>query len=155
MSTENPPDRWNIRSTLVAVADLGRSVAFYRELGPFEEIFREDAVAVLGETSPASIALILRETQGNHPTRPGQQWLGFRSIHFNVGSLGEMDRIESLLRSRELFTFRRQIVDGASELLAGRDPDNLPLVFVCYTKDKPLQSDYYRAVAEQAYSLDV
>ena len=37
----------------------------------------------------------------------------------------------------------------------GHDPDNLPLVFVCYTKDKPLQSDYYRAVAEQAYSLDV
>ena len=77
MSTENPPNRWNIRSTLVAVADLGRSVAFYRELGPFEEIFREDAVAVLGETSPASIALILRETQGNHPDPSGPTVAGF------------------------------------------------------------------------------
>ena len=155
MPTENVQERWIIRSTLVAVADLGRSVAFYRELGPFDEIFREDEVAVLGEKSPASIALILRETRGNRPTRPGQQSLGSRSIHFNVGSLGEMDRIESLLRGRELFTSRHQIADGASELLFGRDPDNLPLVFVCYAKNEPLQPDYYRAVAERAYSLDV
>ena len=140
---------------MVAVTDLDRSVAFYRELGPFDEIFREDAVAVLGGMSPASIALILRETRGIHHARQGQQSLGPRSIHFNVGSLDELDRIESVLRGRELSTSRRQIADGASELLFGRDPDNLPLVFICYAKNKPLQPDYYRAVAARAYSLDV
>ena len=110
-----PP--WAIRSTLIAVADLERSVAFYRELGPFDEIAREDAVAVLGDTSPASPILILRELGGMHHTRHGQQSLGLRSITFNVGSLGELDRIESFLRSRDLFASRRQVADGASELL--------------------------------------
>ncbi len=79
MTTENMPERWTIRSTLIAATDLGRSVAFYQELGPFDEIFREDAVAVLGGVSPASIALILREMRGIHQTRHGQQSLGLRS----------------------------------------------------------------------------
>src|ERR1700722_19461454 len=147
MHGESAIQPWTIRSTLVAVADLDRSVGFYREVGPFDEIFREDGVAVLGEMSPASIALILRETRGNNRTRPGQQSLGLRSIHFNVGSLGELDRLDSRLGGRELFTSRRQIADGASELLIGRDPDNLPLVFLCYPKNRPLKPDYYRDVA--------
>ena len=144
---------WAIRSTLVAVADLDRSVAFYGEIGPFEEIAREDAVAILGGVSPASIVLMLREMRSIHHTRHGQQSLGLRSITFHIGSLGELDRIESVLRERDLFTSRQQIA-GASELVRGRDPDNLPLVFVCYADDGPLGPDYYQALAGLVYSLD-
>ena len=148
-----PP--WVIRSTLLAVADLDRSVAFYRELGPFDEIAREDAVAVLGDVSPASILLILRDTRNTHNTRHGQQSLGLRAITFNVGSLGELDRIESVLRGYDRFTSRQQIAGGASELVRGRDPDNLPLVFVCYSRDEPLGQEYFRTIAHMVYSLDV
>jgi hypothetical protein len=145
---------WVIRSTLVVVADLDRSVAFYRELGPFEEIVREDAVAVLGDVSPASIVLMLREARSIQARR-GQQSLGLRSITFNIGSLSELDRIESVLRGHGLFTDRRSLTNGASELLRGRDPDNMPLVFVCYAEDEVLGPDYYRTVANLAHSLDV
>jgi catechol 2,3-dioxygenase-like lactoylglutathione lyase family enzyme len=155
MTNENVPERWTIRSTLVAVTDLDRSVDFYSEIGPFEEIFRESSVAVLGEISPSSITLILREMGGSHQSRHGQESLGLRSIHFNVGSLGELDRIESVLRGRELFTSRLQIADDVSELVFGRDPDNLPLLFVCFATNDPLEPDYYRAVVDRVYSLDV
>ena len=154
MPTDHVVPPWAIHSTLVAVADLDRSIAFYRELGPFDEIVREDAVAVLGDVSPASIALILRETRGIYHTRHGQQSLGLRSIAFNVGSLAELDRIESVLRGRDLFTSRRQMVDGASELVNGRDPDNSPLAFVCYADGVTLGPDYYRQVTSLMYSLD-
>jgi hypothetical protein len=146
---------WAIRSTLLAVGDLDRSIAFYRELGPFDELAREDAVAVLGHVSPASILLILRDTRSAHNTRHGQQSLGLRAITFNVGSLGELDRIESVLRGQDRFTSRQQIADGASELLRGRDPDNLPLVFVCFSPDEPFGPDYFRTIAHMVYSLDV
>ena len=155
MPAEDVPEPWTIRSTLIAVADLDRSVAFYREVGPFDEIVREDAVAVLGEMSPASVVLILREVRGTHQGRHGQQSLGLRSLHFKIESLGELNRIESVLRGRELFTSRRQTADGASEILLGRDPDNLPLAFVCYGEGKPLGPDYYRGIALLVYSLDV
>ncbi len=154
MPTDHVAQPWAIRSTLVAVADLDRSVDFYRELGPFDEIVREDAVAVLGDVSPASIILILRATRGIHQTRHGQQSLGLRSITFNVGSLGELDRIEAILRGYDLFTSRRQIADGASELLRGRDPDNLPLVFVCYAEGETIGPGYYQTVLDVFYSLD-
>ena len=155
MPTDHVAQPWAIRSALVAVADLGRSIAFYRELGPFDEIARDDAIAMLGESSPASIVLILREMRGAHPTRHGQQALGLRSINFNVGSLGELDRIESVLRNRDLFTSRRRIANGASELVLGRDPDNLPLAFVCFAESETLGPDYYRNVAALVYSQDV
>jgi hypothetical protein len=145
---------WAIRTTLIAVADLDRSVAFYRELGPFEEIVRADAVAVLGGTSPASIMLILRETRSIRQTRSGPQSLGLRSVTFSIGSLDELNRIESVLHKHELFTARRSIADGVSELLRGRDPDNLPLSFVCYAEGQEIGADYYRTVSDLVYSLD-
>lgn len=154
MPTDRAAHPWALRSTLIAVADLDRSVAFYREIGPFEEIAREDAAVILGGGSPVSIVLMLREMRSIHRTRHGQQSLGLRSITFNVGSLDELDRIESVLRGRDLFTARQQIAGGESELVRGRDPDNLPLVFVCYFEDNPLGPEYYRALANLVYSLD-
>jgi hypothetical protein len=145
---------WTIRSTLAVVADLERSVAFYQELGPFEVMVRDDAVALLGDAASTSVVLILREAGSTH-ARHGQMSLGLRSMTFNVGSPSELDRIESVLRSQDLFTSRRRLADGASELLIGRDPDNLPLVFACYGEGKTLDLDYYRTVAKMAYSLDV
>jgi hypothetical protein len=153
MTSDQVAQPWTLRSTLVAVGDLDRSVAFYGQLGPFEVIARDDAIAVLGNASPGSVVLVLRETRSRHQIRHGQQSLGLRSITFNVGSLGELDRIESFLRGRDLFTDRRPIAEGASDLLRGRDPDNLPLVFVCYAKDM-IGADYYEAAINLFYSLD-
>ncbi len=155
MPTDPVVQAWSIRSALVAVTELDRSVAFYRELGPFEEIVRKDAVAVLGDMSPRSTILILRETRGIHHARRGQQSLGLRSITFNVGSLAELDRIESILRSRDVFTSRREVADGASELIRGRDPDNMPLVFVRDAEGESIGTEYWRAVASLVYALDV
>jgi hypothetical protein len=153
MTTDPVAQPWVLRSNLVAVADLDRSIGFYGELGPFGVVAREDAIAVVGDASPGSVVLVLRETRGLHQTRHGPQSLGLRSMTFNVGSPVELDRIESFLRSRDLFTDRRHIADGASDLLRGRDPDNLPLVFVSYAKDT-IGSEYYESVISMFYSLD-
>jgi hypothetical protein len=144
---------WTLRSTLIAVSDLERSVAFYGQLGPFRIIAEGDGVAVLGDVSPSSAVLLLRETRSLHQIRHGQQSLGLRSITFNVGSIAELDRIETTLRSQDHFTDRRNIDDGSSELLRGRDPDNLPLVFVSYATDT-VGPEYYRSIVNMIYSMD-
>lgn len=153
MPTDHVVQPWAIRSTLIAVADLDRSVAFYGELGPFTPLARQEGVAVLGDVSPGSAVLILRETGSLHQTRHGQQSLGLRSMTFNVGSLDELNRIESVLRTRDRFTDRRHVDQGASELVRGRDPDNLPLVFVCYAQET-IGSDYYKTIINLIYSMD-
>jgi hypothetical protein len=48
---QREPEAFAIRSTLVAVGDRDRSVAFCRDLGPFDEVAREEAVMVLGDVS--------------------------------------------------------------------------------------------------------
>lgn len=154
MPADHAAQPWAIRSTLVAVADLGRSVAFYREVGPFEEIARDDEVAILGQTSADSTVLILRQARTSFNIRHGQQSLGLRSITFNVGSFDEVDRIEAVLREHNLFTSRHALHDGASVLLRGRDPDNLPLVFVCYGEGTALGPDFFRTVTNLVYALD-
>ena len=145
---------WAIRSTLIAVSDLERSIAFYQELGPFDVIAREQAVAVLGHVSPTSIGVMLRETEHIDEGRQGQQSLGLRSEIFNLGSLSELNRIESFLRGRHLFTARRSSPDNFSDFIIGRDPDDLPLVFVYYAEEV-LGSDYYRNMLDLVYSVDV
>jgi hypothetical protein len=150
VSDMDQPD-WAIRSTLVAVTDLNRAVEFYGELGPFEEIAREGEVSFLGRPSRSSVALILRQTNG---TRHGPQSLGVRSINFNVGTAAELDRIETVLRSHNLFTDRKTLAEGATEFVSGRDPDNFPLLFVYYGSNDPLDMDYYRMVSDLTYSLD-
>jgi hypothetical protein len=144
---------WTLRSTLIAVSDLERSITFYRKLGPFEIIAEGDGVAVLGGVSPTSPVLLLRETRSLHQMRHGQQSLGLRSITFNVGSLAELDRIEATLRGGDHFTERRHIDDDSSELIRGRDPDNLPLVFVSYATDT-VGPEYYKTIVNLIYSMD-
>jgi catechol-2,3-dioxygenase len=151
--TDPAGELWTLRSTLIAVSDLERSVAFYGQLGPFNVIAEGDGVAVLGDESPRAAVLLLRETRSLHQMRHGQQSLGLRSITFNVGSLAELDRIESTLKSRDSFTERRRIDDDASELIRGRDPDNLPLVFVSYSTDT-VGPEYYRTIVNLIYSMD-
>jgi hypothetical protein len=154
MPTDPAVQPWTLRSTLIAVADLERSVAFYGKLGPFDIIAEGDGVAVLGGTSPTSPVLLLRETRSLHQMRHGPQSLGLRSITFNVGSLAELDRIEAVLRSGDHFTERRQhIDDAASELIRARDPDNLPLVFVSYATDT-VGPEYYKTIVNLIYSMD-
>lgn len=152
MPTEDDARHWMVRSTLIAVADLERSLAFYAELGPFREVAREDAVAIIGGSTPDSLVLILRETRSTHHIRHGQQSLGLRGLTFNVGSREELNRVESVLRDKGLLTGRQEMAGGVAQLVFGRDPDNQPLAFVSYTGD--IGADYYHAVARRVFSLD-
>jgi hypothetical protein len=155
MATDHIAEPWAIRSTLIAVTELDRSLRFYREVGPFEEIVREGAVVVLRLVPAGSMFLILRETPSLHGVRHGQQSLGLRSLAFNVRTVGELDRIESMLRDHGRFTRRWKMPEAAAELVSGRDPDNLPLVFVFSDQSPGLEREYYRAIAGLVHSLDV
>ena len=155
MVTDHLAEPWALRSALITVTELERSFAFYREIGPFEEIVRDDTVAVLGQPPRGSMFIILRQVQSRHAVRHGQDSLGVRSLTFNVKAIGELDRIESLLREHGAFTRRWTMADGAAELMTGRDPDNLPLAFGSYDESRLVGTEYYGAVAGFVHSLDV
>jgi catechol-2,3-dioxygenase len=73
--TGNGP-AWSIRSALVGVSDLDRSVAFYEDVTNLREILRADRMVVLGAQETSSFTLYLRHTRS--ATHPGQQAAGVR-----------------------------------------------------------------------------
>ena len=153
--TGHEAEPWTIRSALVTVTNLDRSLTFYREIGPFEEVVRDDTVAVLGQPPRGSLFIILRQVQREHAVRHGQDSLGVRSLTFDVKSADELDRIEPLLRQQGAFTRRWKMADGAAELMTGRDPDNLPLAFGSYDESRLIGTEYYGEISGFVHSLDV
>ena len=145
----------SIRSALVAVMDLDRSTAFYREVMGLDEILREDQVVVLGDRPGGSFVLFLREAEGL-VARHGQQDLGVRALCFDLRSIGELDRVEDRLRSRDMFRDRQRFVAGeTSEYVRGRDPDGLPLVFIASPEGEEISVARYQRAASMMYGLDI
>jgi hypothetical protein len=71
-----------------------------------------------------------------------------------------MHRVERVLRERTLPASRYDFADGDLEVLRGRDPDNLPLIFVSPDAEARFNSaqidpGYYLRLVNLAYSLDV
>lgn len=145
---------WSIRSVLVSVRDLDRSVAFYEEVMALREVVREGEVACLEHDDAGRVAIILREVRGQG-TRHGQQSLGARAVCLDVGSTAALDEVEARLRAADAFDVRRP-VDPAEpfEIVHGHDPDGLPLVFLTYS-GAALSADHYRFGALSMYGLDV
>ena len=154
MPADHAEQPWAIRSTLIAVSDLDRSVAFYQELGPFDVIAASRPWPCSARSLPPPWVSFCVKQNASTRAAKAQQALGLRSEIFNLGSLAELNRIESFLRGRDLFVARRNSPDGVSDFVVGRDPDNLPLVFVYYAEDT-LGADYYMKMIDLVYSIDV
>ena len=146
---------WYIRSVLIAVRSLDRSIAFYRDVMSLELLARSGEVAILGEGTPRSGALILREVAGT-ATRHGQQALGARAVCFNLDTQAALDRVEERLGALGGSPTRRGLSeDDPLELVHGRDPDGFPIVFLSFEGFESLDAHHYRNVVMNMYGLDV
>jgi catechol 2,3-dioxygenase-like lactoylglutathione lyase family enzyme len=151
--TGNVPE-WSIRSALVGVADLDRSLAFYEDVTNLHQILREDRMVVLGGGETSSFTLYLRYTR--LATHPGQQAAGVRSLVFDVVGLRELDRVEARLQAHDVFRARQRIQESPPfELVHGHDPDRLSLTFVAYEAGAKLSLDDYCRVMAGMYSVDL
>jgi catechol-2,3-dioxygenase len=145
---------WSIRSALISVADLDRSVSFYQDVMNLDEILRADGMVVLGFAETNAFTLYIRHT--NKPAHPGQQAVGVRSLVCDVGSIAELDRVEARLKTYESLRARQTFHESEKfELVHGHDPDRLPLTFFANEEDSNMSvADYCRVMVDM-YSVDV
>lgn len=141
-----------MRSVLVAVRDLDRSVDFYKDVANLTERMREDKLAVLGDEGLPPFYLYLRETNRD-PVRPGQEALGVRAVSFDIPSAASLDAIERRLGDLGLLRDRHRL-EGI-ELLRGYDPDRLPLAFVATRTPVDLSIATLQRIAGLLYGMDV
>jgi catechol 2,3-dioxygenase-like lactoylglutathione lyase family enzyme len=147
-----PP--WSVRSVLVSVTDLDTSVAFYSDVMNLHEVLRVDQMAALAVNDAGQFTLYLR--QAAHPSHPGQQAVGVRSLVYDVGHPEALDRVEECLGAHNAFRSRQTMSTAHSfELVHGYDPDRLPLTFMAFEAREEMSLDDYCRVMTAMYTVDV
>jgi len=101
------PADWTMRSLLVSVRDLDRSVAFSSEVLGLREVGPEGQAATL-EADGRPFVLVLREVKGQGVIH-GQQELGLRAAVFDVGSQAELDDVAGRLAAAEARVARSRL----------------------------------------------
>ena len=149
----NDPSGWSLRSVLISVSDLNRSMSFYQDLMNIEELERDNRMAVLGTKVTGSLMVILREASRS-AVRRGQQSLSLRAFSSDVGSTAELDLVEERLRVLGAFQ-ARQLVGDAMGIVHGRDPDRLPLTFVAFEGGETVSPVYYHSALLKMYDIDI
>lgn len=121
-----------LRSVVIVVSDLDRSVRFYERVLGLDVVARDAESAVLSGCS-GSPTILLRQAYRN-ALRPGAQGIGPRAVAFDVGSLEVLHGIEARLREMHAFGYRHAVgPPGHCEVMRGHDPDHVPLGFFAVT----------------------
>lgn len=157
MSDDSPvvgPGPSAIRSALLVVTDLDRSVAFYQEVLQLQPRVRDGGVVALGGETPTAPALFLR-LANRRAAHPGRDAVGLRALTFEVGTPEELDRLERLLEARGALHDRHRMAEPEGfEFVRGQDPDRNVLVFSASPPGRPLSVDHYCQSLEFMYVLD-
>jgi catechol 2,3-dioxygenase len=115
----------NVQGVVVNVAELNRSIDFYREVLGFTLLSqREQLAAVRAPGSDRTQVIVLRAL-GNSPGG-GARHIGLRAFLLEVESADQLEKIANELNSRRLLVSRRDHGDWTA--VVGRDPDGVAVV---------------------------
>jgi catechol 2,3-dioxygenase-like lactoylglutathione lyase family enzyme len=140
------------QSVVMNVADLDRSIAFYREVMGFALLSRQDQLAAIhaaGNERPQVI--ILRELGTATSRVSGARHVGMRALIVEVDSLDELERIATEMDRRHSLVTRPK---GDTWIAAfGRDPDGIAVVAGCSLSPGPVTLDSWAQLDLALYGL--
>jgi catechol-2,3-dioxygenase len=142
----------SLHTVLVDVADLEKSVEFYRGVFDFPVIGqRGRATALLVNENDHRQVVVLREV-GPNALHPGRGTIGPRLVGFEVASLENLELIEQQLEQRQapLTHFRRE----TWEAILGTDPDRIEFVVASSLTDGPISRDDWRNIDSMVFAFD-
>lgn len=115
----------NFNGVVMNVADLNRSIDFYRQVLGFTLLSQEEQLAVIGASgSDRSQAIVLRAF-GKSPL-VGAGHIGLRGFILEAESADQLERFASELESRKLLVTRREHSEWTA--VVGRDPEGVAVV---------------------------
>lgn len=140
----------NFQGVVVNVADLDRSIAFYREVLGFTLLSQEPELAVVGASgSDRTQAMVLRAF-GSSPL-DGAGHIGLRAFLLEAESLDQLESIERELDSRKLFIGRRDHSEWSA--VVGHDPDGVTVVLVRHPDRSATTEDGWKVLDDFLYGI--
>jgi len=113
-----------LRSAVIFVRNLDKSIPFYRELLDLEVVDTSPTAALLGSADGSQLAL--RAFGDNAPRALGS--IGVQYLVWSTGSRADLDLRADILRRHS--AYRETRTDQDIAVVEGHDPDDLPIMIV-------------------------
>jgi catechol-2,3-dioxygenase len=138
----------NFQGVVMNVAELNRSMDFYREVLGFALLSQKEQLAAMSAPgSGRSQVIVLREF-GSSPVG-GARHIGLRAFVLEVDSTDQLERIASDLDSRRLLVSRRDHNQWTA--VVGRDPDQVAVVVACVSGG--ITGDSWKTLDDLLYGI--
>jgi catechol-2,3-dioxygenase len=140
----------NFQGVVINVADLERSIEFYREVLEFTVLSQEEQLAALRAPGNDHPQVIVLRAFGSSPIG-GARHVGLRAFILEAESTDQLDRIEAGLTSRKLLVSRRDHTEWTA--VVARDPDGVAVVVAADPNGGRLNNDGWKTLDDFLYGI--
>jgi catechol 2,3-dioxygenase-like lactoylglutathione lyase family enzyme len=138
------------QGVVVNVADLERSIDFYREVLDFKLLSQKEQLAAVSAPGTDEPQVIVLRAFGSGVVG-GARHVGIRAMVLEVDSADELERIASALDSRKLLVGRRAHDDW--QAVVGRDPDAVAVALACHPGGGRITEDGWKTLDDFLYGI--
>ena len=139
----------NFQGVVMNVADLSRSIEFYREVLGFALLSQQEQLAVVSAPASDRTQIIVLRELGSSPGG-GARHVGLRAFVLEVESSEDLERIASDLDSRRVLVSRRDHTEWTA--VVGRDPDGVAVV-VANVPGGRITEDSWKTLDDVLYGI--
>jgi len=142
--------RMNFQGVVMNVADLDRSIDFYREVLGFTLLSQKEQLAALAAPDSDRAQVLVLRALGSSPMG-GARHVGLRTFLLGVDSVDQLERIASELDARNALLDRRE-QDGWTAVVGG-DPDEVSVVVTWHPGGAATEKDGWRTLDDFLYGI--
>ena len=140
----------NFQGVVMNVADLDRSIDFYREVLDFTLLSRKEQLAAVSAPGSDRPQVIVLRALGRGLVG-GAGRLGLQAFVVEVESDDQLERIASELETRKALVSRHEHSDWVA--VVGRDPDRVAVVVVRHPGGGRMTEDGSRTLDDFLYGI--
>jgi len=140
----------NFQGVVMNVADLNRSIAFYREVLDFTLLSQQDQLAAVSAPGSDRTQVIVLRALASGPVG-GSGHIGLQAVVLEVESADRLERIAGELDSRRALVSRRDHSEWSA--VVGRDPDRVAVVVAWHPGGGRITEDSWRTLDEFLYGI--
>jgi catechol 2,3-dioxygenase-like lactoylglutathione lyase family enzyme len=140
----------NFQGVLMNVADLSRSIDFYRDVFDFTLLTQNEQLATVSAPESDQPQVIVFRAFGSGRIG-GAHTTGLRAFVLEVETADKQERIASELDSRGVLVSRRHHSDWTA--VVGRDPDGVAVVVACGSGKGRLSETSWRTLDDLLYGI--
>ena len=140
----------NFQGVVMNVADLNRSIDFYREVLDFTLLSQKEQLAAVSAPGSDPTQVIVFRALGRSVVG-GAGRLGLRAFILEVESGDQLERIATELESRRVLISRRDHSDWTA--VVGRDPDGVAVVVAWHPGGGRITKDGWRTLDDFLYGI--